>query len=59
MDKVKQTEGAFYRSYIKRLLESVLTLINLIYYSLLILLVAILVKVKLDSSTIFKQERQG
>lgn len=48
-----------YRLFIKRLLDFVLSLIALIILSPVILIVAILVKIKLGSPVLFKQERPG
>lgn len=48
-----------YRIFIKRLLDFVLSLIALIILSPVILIVAILVKIKLGSPVLFKQERPG
>ena len=48
-----------YRRYIKRLLDLILSGIAIIVLSLLMLLIAVLVKVKLGSPVIFKQERPG
>ncbi|HIX80845.1 MAG TPA: sugar transferase [Candidatus Erysipelatoclostridium merdavium] len=48
-----------YRLFIKRLLDFVLSLIALIILSPVILIVAILVKIKLGSPVLYKQERPG
>ncbi len=48
-----------YRKYIKRILDFTLSLIALIILSPILLIVAILVRVKLGSPVIFKQERPG
>lgn len=48
-----------YRLFIKRLLDFVLSLIALIILSPVILIVALLVKIKLGSPVLFKQERPG
>ena len=48
-----------YRKYIKRILDFILSLIALIVLSPVLLIVAILVRVKLGSPVIFKQERPG
>lgn len=48
-----------YRLFIKRLLDFVLSLIALIFLSPVILIVALLVKIKLGSPVLFKQERPG
>ena len=48
-----------YRKYIKRLLDIILSLFALIVLSPVILVIAILVKIKLGSPVIFKQQRPG
>jgi len=48
-----------YAKYIKRILDFMLSLIALIVLSPVLLVVAVLVKVKLGSPVIFKQERPG
>lgn len=48
-----------YKKYIKRLLDVVISLIALIVLSPVMLIVAILVRIKLGSPVIFKQERPG
>lgn len=48
-----------YRKYIKRLLDIVISFCSLIILSPIILIVAILVRVKLGSPVIFKQDRPG
>ena len=48
-----------YRLFVKRLLDFVLSLIALIIFSPVILIVALLVKIKLGSPVLFKQERPG
>jgi lipopolysaccharide/colanic/teichoic acid biosynthesis glycosyltransferase len=48
-----------YKKYIKRLLDIILSLIALIVLSPIILIAAILVRIKLGSPVIFKQERPG
>ena len=48
-----------YEKYIKRLLDLILSLIALICLSPILLIVAILVRVKLGSPVIFKQKRPG
>ena len=48
-----------YRKYIKRILDFTLSLIALIVLSPVLLIVAILVRIKLGSPVIFKQERPG
>ena len=48
-----------YRKYIKRILDFTLSLLALIILSPLMLILAILVKIKLGSPIIFKQKRPG
>ena len=48
-----------YKKYIKRFLDIIISLVALIILSPVTLLVAILVRVKLGSPVIFKQERPG
>ncbi len=48
-----------YRKYIKRILDFTLSLIALIVLSPILLITAILVKIKLGSPIIFKQQRPG
>lgn len=48
-----------YKKYIKRLLDIIISLIALIILSPIMLIVAILVRIKLGSPVIFKQERPG
>ena len=50
---------SIYQNYIKRLLDFVLALLALIILSPVFLIVAILVRIKLGSPIIFKQERPG
>lgn len=46
-----------YKKYIKRLLDIILSLILIIVLSPLLVIVAILVRIKLGKPVIFKQER--
>lgn len=48
-----------YKKFIKRLLDIIISLVGLIILSPIILIVAILVRIKLGSPVIFKQERPG
>lgn len=48
-----------YRLFIKRFLDFILSLLALIVLSPLLLIIAILVRIKLGSPVIFKQERPG
>lgn len=48
-----------YRKYFKRLMDIILSLFGLIVLSPIMLIVAILIRIKLGSPVIFKQERPG
>ncbi len=48
-----------YRRYIKRLIDLVLSLLGIIILSPILLITAILVRIKLGSPVIFKQDRPG
>lgn len=48
-----------YRRYIKRILDFVLSLLAIIVLSPILLIVALLVRIKLGSPVIFKQKRPG
>lgn len=54
----KSKEG-FYRRFIKRPMDIFLSLVALIFLSPILVIVAILVKTKLGSPVLFKQERPG
>jgi undecaprenyl phosphate N,N'-diacetylbacillosamine 1-phosphate transferase len=56
---MKEIKGGIYRRYIKRPLDFILSLSAIIVLSPLILLVALLIKIKLGSPVIFKQQRVG
>lgn len=56
---MKASKGSIYRRFIKRPLDFILSLIAIIVLSPIFLVVAILVKIKLGSPIIFKQERPG
>lgn len=51
--------GEIYRRYFKRPMDIVLSLIGLIVLSPILLIVTLLVRIKLGSPVIFKQERPG
>lgn len=55
----KKRKKGIYEKYIKRLLDIILSLTAIILFSWLILIVAILVRIKLGSPIIFKQKRPG
>ena len=52
-------ERLMYAKYFKRMLDFILSLIALIILSPILLIVAILVRIKLGSPIIFKQQRPG
>lgn len=51
--------NGFYKRYLKRLMDFILSLIAIIVLSPILLIVAILVRVKLGGPVLFKQERPG
>lgn len=55
----REDDLIMYRKYIKRMLDFILSLIALIILSPTLLVIAILVRIKLGSPVIFKQERPG
>lgn len=56
---MKSSNGGIYRSYMKRLMDFILSLIAIIVLSPVLLIVTILVRVKLGSPVLFKQKRPG
>ncbi|SCJ97259.1 Putative colanic biosynthesis UDP-glucose lipid carrier transferase [uncultured Eubacterium sp.] len=56
---MKKGKDSFYAKYIKRLLDILLSLCALIALSPVLLIVALLVRIKLGSPVIFKQQRPG
>ena len=52
-------DGGIYRRYFKRPMDIILSLIALIVLSPILLIVALLVRIKLGSPVIFKQQRTG
>ena len=52
-------KDSFYARYIKRILDVICSLLGLIILSPVLLIVAILVRIKLGSPIIFKQDRPG
>lgn len=52
-------KGGLYRKYFKRPMDIILSLIALIVLSPILLIVAILIRIKLGSPVIFKQQRPG
>lgn len=51
--------NGFYKRYVKRIMDFILSLIAIIGLSPILLVVAILVRVKIGSPVLFKQERPG
>jgi len=51
--------NGFYKRYVKRIMDFILSLIAIIVLSPILLVVAILVRVKLGGPVLFKQERPG
>lgn len=56
---MKKVKGGFYRKFIKRPMDFLLSLIAILVLSPILLLVAILVRTKLGSPILFKQQRPG
>jgi undecaprenyl phosphate N,N'-diacetylbacillosamine 1-phosphate transferase len=56
---VKKGKDSFYAKYIKRILDIICALLAMIVFCWLYAIVAILVRVKLGSPVIFKQQRPG
>lgn len=56
---IKPHKQGIYEKYIKRFQDIVLSLVAMIVLSPIILIVAILVRIKLGSPVVFKQERPG
>lgn len=56
---MKNTKGGIYRRFIKRPMDFILSLFAIIFLSPVFLVIAILVKIKLGSPIIFKQQRPG
>lgn len=56
---MEQHKAGFYEKYIKRLLDVILSFLALIVLSPVLLVTAILVRIKLGSPVIFHQERPG
>lgn len=52
-------DGGIYRKYFKRPMDIILSLIAIIVLSPILLIVALLVRIKLGSPVIFKQQRPG
>lgn len=56
---MNKTKGGFYRRFVKRPMDFILSLIAIIVLSPVFIFVAILVRIKLGSPVIFKQKRPG
>ena len=56
---MQSSNNDIYKRYIKRLIDIILSLVAIIFLSLLFLTVAFLVRVKLGSPVLFKQKRPG
>jgi undecaprenyl phosphate N,N'-diacetylbacillosamine 1-phosphate transferase len=56
---MNNSKGGIYRSFIKRPMDFILSLIAIIVLSPVILIVAVLVRTKLGSPVLFKQKRPG
>ena len=57
--EITSKKGGIYSRYFKRPMDIILSLIALIVLSPVLLVVAILVRIKLGSPVIFKQQRPG
>ncbi len=58
-NSMKKKRTIIYRKYIKRPMDFILSLVAIIMLSPLLLIIAILVRFKLGSPIIFKQDRPG
>lgn len=56
---IKTAKGSIYRRFFKRTIDFIVSLISIVFLSPVFLVVAILVRIKLGSPIIFKQERPG
>ncbi|WP_039043123.1 sugar transferase [Sporosarcina sp. ZBG7A] len=56
---MQNAKGGFYRRFVKRPMDFVLSLIAIIVLSPVLLIVAVLVRMKLGSPVLFKQQRPG
>ncbi|MDR6878345.1 sugar transferase [Bacillus sp. 3255] len=56
---MRNSNRGFYKSYIKRPMDLLLSLVAVIFLIPVLLIVAVLVRVKLGSPILFKQERPG
>lgn len=56
---MKKSKGGIYRKFVKRPMDFILSLIAIIVLSPVLLIVALLVRTKLGSPVLFKQQRPG
>lgn len=56
---MKDSKGGIYRRFIKRPMDFILSLIAIVVLSPVLMIVAILVRIKLGSPVLFKQKRPG
>jgi undecaprenyl phosphate N,N'-diacetylbacillosamine 1-phosphate transferase len=56
---MKKSNGEFYKRFIKRPMDFILSLLAIILLSLILLIVSFLVRIKLGSPVLFKQKRPG
>lgn len=59
MSVLKSSKGGVYKCFIKRPMDVLLSLIAIVVFSPVLVLVALLVRIKLGSPVLFKQERPG
>lgn len=59
IDPISLRQKGFYEKYVKRILDIICSLAALILFSPLYIILALLVKVKLGSPVLFKQDRPG
>lgn len=56
---IKSAKGGIYKRFIKRPMDFILSLLAIIILSPLMIIIAVLVRIKLGSPVLFKQERPG
>ena len=56
---IKSAKGGIYKRFIKRPMDFILSLLAIIVLSPLMIIIAVLVRIKLGSPVLFKQERPG
>ena len=59
MKKIRKGKNSFYAKYIKRVLDIILSTMALLILSPVMLIIALLVRVKLGSPVVFRQARPG